>query len=245
MPRTVIAPGNPRGALPKERRVEELTMQSRPASRGFSFFGWLRLALAGLALAALAGCADTLDTNVTRFTAELPRPAGQTFVVVAGDPSLAGGIEFGQYAHLVADQLVSLGYARAADPASAALVVRLDYGVDKGRTAIESDPFWGPWHGYAGCCWGRHGGAWGWGWYDPWFDNGISSYTIYTSGISLKIDDAAGHRLFEGKAQAASTSNKLSYLVPNLIEAMFTNFPGDSGKTVRITVAPEKPATGK
>ena len=56
---------------------------------------------------------------------------------------------------------------------------------------------------------------------------------------------AAGHRLFEGKAQAASTSNKLSYLVPNLIEAMFTNFPGDSGKTVRITVAPEKPATGK
>jgi len=27
--------------------------------------------------------------------------------------------------------------------------------------------------------------------------------------------------------------------VPNLVEAMFTGFPGHSGETVRITVAPE------
>ena len=61
------------------------------------------------------------------------------------------------------------------------------------------------------------------------------------SGITLKIDaHADGKRLFEGRAEAASTSNHLTYLVPNLIEAMFTNFPGNSGKTVRITVAPEK-----
>ena len=29
-------------------------------------------------------------------------------------------------------------------------------------------------------------------------------------------------------------------LVPNLVEAMFTGFPGNSGETVRISVAPEK-----
>lgn len=206
----------------------------------------LRLGFLALVLTALAACTQSLDTSVTRFDAHLPRPTGQSFTVVAGDPALAGGIEFGQYAKLVADQLTDLGYTQAADPATAALVVRLDYGVDKGRTAIESDPFWGPWRGYAGCCWGRggfyRGGAWGWGWNDPWLDGGIESYTIYTSGISLKIDDATGHRLFEGRAEAASTSNRLSYLVPNLIEAMFTGFPGDSGKTIRITVAPEKDA---
>jgi hypothetical protein len=28
--------------------------------------------------------------------------------------------------------------------------------------------------------------------------------------------------------------------VPNLIEAMFTGFPGNSGETVRITVMPER-----
>ncbi|MEY4671942.1 MAG: hypothetical protein RLZZ415_1821, partial [Pseudomonadota bacterium] len=49
-----------------------------------------------------------------------------------------------------------------------------------------------------------------------------------------------GQRLFEGKAEAASVSNRLQYLVPNLVEAMFTDFPGNSGETVRISVAPEK-----
>ncbi len=89
---------------------------------------------------------------------------------------------------------------------------------------------------------GSRGRAWGYGWYDPFFDNSsVESYTVYTSGIDLKIDRAAdGQRLFEGKAEAVSTSNKLQYLVPNLVEAMFTDFPGNSGETVRITVAPEK-----
>ena len=57
----------------------------------------------------------------------------------------------------------------------------------------------------------------------------------------MKIDRKAdGVRLFEGKAEAVSTSNRLQHLVPNLVEAMFTNFPGNSGETVRISVAPEK-----
>src|SRR5690606_15708244 len=83
---------------------------------------------------------------------------------------------------------------------------------------------------------------WGFGWDDSFFGGGrdVYSYTVYTSGIDLKIDRSAdGQRLFEGEAEAASTSNRLQYLVPNLIEAMFTNFPGNSGETVRISVAPE------
>ena len=57
----------------------------------------------------------------------------------------------------------------------------------------------------------------------------------------MKIDRAeTGERLFEGKAQAVSTSNRLQHLVPNLIEAMFTDFPGNSGETLRITIKPEE-----
>ena len=68
----------------------------------------------------------------------------------------------------------------------------------------------------------------------------MTSTTVYTSGIDLKIDrTATGERLFEGKAEAVSTSDRLQYLVPNLVEAMFTDFPGRSGETVRISIAPE------
>ena len=157
--------------------------------------------------------------------------------------------------------MAALGYTPAASPDSAALLVRFDYGVDKGHERVQStgpryDPFFSPWYGYGragfgGGYWGgpgfgRYGGfhgrgLWGYGWNDPWFDNGYESYTVYTSGINLKIIRRADSaRLFEGKAEAVSTSNRLQYLVPNLVEAMFTGFPGNSGETVRISVAPEK-----
>lgn len=211
---------------------------------------WIRMAFVPLALAALAACAQPFNAKVSRFQSQLPAPQGQTFAVVADDPALAGGLEFGQYARLVDAQMVKLGYTPAA-PETANLLVRFDYSVDKGREKIRRspglyrDPFWGPWYGYGfrpyyGGYYRPHG-LWGYGWYDPFFDDDYESYTVYTSGISLKIDRKAdGQRLFEGKAEAASLSNRLGYLVPNLVEAMFTNFPGNSGETVRISVAPEK-----
>lgn len=209
-----------------------------------------RTVAAGLLLVALAACTSGFRADVSRFQSQLPAPQGQTFVVVADDPKLAGGLEFAQYADLVEARMAQLGYTEA-DPSQASLLVRFDYGVDNGREKITGgssfrhDPFWDPWYGYRGY-WGRsayfRSRLWGYGWYDPFF-NDVDTRTVYTSGISLKIDRAAdGERLFEGKAEAVSTSKRLQYLVPNLVEAMFTDFPGNSGETVRITIAPEKTA---
>ncbi len=215
----------------------------------------VKLAVVSLALAALAACTTTFNADVTHFTNQLPAPNGQTFTVVPEDPALAGGIEFHQYAQLVADHLAALGYRPVDNPADATLLVHFDYGVDHGRERVTSspgfyDPFWSPWYASPIIYHTRYGarigyapiGPWGWGWYDPFFNQpDVESYTVYTSGIDLKIDRAADHqRLYEGRAQAVSLSNRLQYLVPNLIEAMFTDFPGNSGQTERISVAPEK-----
>ncbi|TCM18960.1 uncharacterized protein DUF4136 [Novosphingobium sp. PhB165] len=229
-------------------------MTDHPGSQ----FGRLRMAAVAVLLIALAACATPFKADVSRFhQSQLPAPQGQTFVVVAEDPRLAGGLEFATYAGLVRDRLARLGYTPVDDAAKATLIVHFDYGIDNGRERVRSTPgmgAWGPWYGPGwgprwggawGGAWGpRWGGAWGgpWrmGWYDPFFDGGIDSYTVFTSGISLKIDRAADNlRLFEGRAEAVSTSNRLQYLVPNLVEAMFTNFPGNSGETTRISVAPE------
>lgn len=220
----------------------------------------LKQASVPLLLAALAACATPFNANVTRFQTQLPAPQGQSFAVVADDPALAGGLEFSQYAEHVSQQMQRLGYSPAS-PESATLLVRFDYGVDRGRERIRrtgfSDPFYDPWYGYSPFYrrgWGYRpgfgrypgfyrGGPWAYGWHDPFFGGGIDSYTVYTSGIELKIDRRADNqRLFEGKAEALSTSNRLQYLVPNLVDAMFTDFPGESGRTVRISVAPEKDA---
>jgi hypothetical protein len=223
------------------------------------------LVAAPLLLAGLAACATPFNANVKRFSSAMPAPSGQTFAVVAEDPRDAGGLEFAQYADIVAAQMSRLGYVRT-DPSHAAMIVRLDYGVDRGRDRIRTtgvrDPFWDPWYG-SGFGYGRgfgYGyrpyyrrsfyspfysrGVWGYGWQDPFFFGSgyddIDVVTVYTSELDLKIDSRAdGRRLFEGKAQAASRSNRLGYLVPNLVEAMFTDFPGHNGETVRISIAPE------
>ena len=207
-----------------------------------------KMAAVALLLLGLAACASPFRADVSRFQSQLPPPAGQTFAVVADDPNLSGGIEFRQYALLVEQQLASHGYTPVQSPEQAQLLVRFDYGVDNGRERVRStgfarSPHFSPWYGYGPhSYWGPYrGGLWSYGWYDPWMGGpDIESYTVYTSGVALKIDRRAdGARLFEGQAEAVSRSNKLQYLVPNLVEAMFTGFPGNSGETVRISVAPE------
>jgi len=222
----------------------------------------LKLATVPLVLAGLAACASPFNADVSRFQTQLPAPQGQTFAVVAEDPALAGGLEFARYADFVEAEMAELGYTQAASPENATLLVRFDYGIDTGREKVVSrggfygDPFYSPWYSYRPVLYRGRGGArigyvpsraWGYGWNAGFlgyggggFGNGIDSYTVFTSGIDLKIDRACtGERLFEGKAQAVSTSNRLQYLVPNLVEAMFTDFPGNSGETVRISIKPE------
>lgn len=216
----------------------------------------LKMAVVPLLIAGLAACATPFKADVSRFKSQLPAPQGQTFAVVAEDPALAGGLEFAQYADYVEAEMEQLGYTQAS-PEDATLLVRFDYGVDNGRERVRStpgfrDPFYDPWYrssirpvyvrtddGYRVAYVPTR--SWGYGFYDPWFSRPqIRSYTIYTSGIELKIDRASdGERLFEGTAEAVSTSDRLQYLVPNLVDAMFTGFPGNSGETVRISIKPE------
>ncbi len=217
----------------------------------------IALVAAPFSLLALAGCAATpFRADVSRFQ-QLPPAQGQSFAVQAADPNDAGGIEFGQYASLVTSRMQALGYVPATPGSKADLNVLFDYGVDKGkeRQIAVRDPFYDPFWGYGGYyrpfpIQTRHGVRFISGYYDPFLFGGygsgfgrgydVDSYTVYTSGIDLKIKRASdGQNLFEGKAEAKSRSNKLAYLVPNLVEAMFTGFPGNSGETVRISVAPE------
>lgn len=215
-----------------------MTSQSKFTSRPSSRIA--RLGLAGLLALGLAACAPTFKADVSRFQTQLPAPQGQTFAVVAEDPALAGGIEFSQYADLVAEEMAQLGYVEAASPESANLLVQFDYGVDNGRervrtTGIHADPFFSPWGRFGGYGFRR---GYAFGFYDPWLAGPeVRSYTVYTSDIEMKIDNTAtGERLFEGSAQAVSRSNRLQKLVPNLVDALFTDFPGNSGETLRITI---------
>jgi hypothetical protein len=208
------------------------------------------------ALLATSACTTGFPAQVSRFQA-LPAPQGQSFIIEAVDMENRGGLEFSHYANVVRSHLVAQGYREANSRADATLVVSLDYGVDNGREKIVSrpDPFYGsgfgqgygfgfrrPYFSRFGYR-GYRSSPFYYGWHDPFWGGGdrIDSFTVYHSFVDLDIRRASdGQAVFEGLAQAQSRTNRLQALVPNLVEALFTGFPGNSGETVRITV-PDDP----
>ncbi|WP_341632339.1 DUF4136 domain-containing protein [Sphingomonas agri] len=201
----------------------------------------------GIGALALSACAEQINTTVSRYQA-MPAPQGQTFFVVpAGGMANNGGLEFQRYAGLVAQQLQARGYTPANSAQSANMIVQFGYGVDRGQVRYVEDPFYSPF-GYGG--FGPWGGfyrprfGWGWGggyymgWNDPfWYGSGIDSYVEYHSQIDLHIRQAGTNApLFDGRAQARSETDRLDVVIPGLVDAMFTGFPGRSGETVKITI---------
>jgi hypothetical protein len=211
----------------------------------------------GAAAVALSACAEQLNTTVSRYQA-MPAPQGQTFFVVpAGGMAANGGLEFQRYAGMVAQQLQARGFQPASSAQSASMIVQFGYGVDHGQTRIVEDPFYRDRFGYGGLGYGGFGWGspfhrsrfgwggglgWGWGWDDPfWYGGGVDSYVEYHSQIDLHIRAAGTNApLFDGRAQARSETNRLDVVVPSLVDAMFTGFPGRSGEVVRITI-PARP----
>jgi hypothetical protein len=220
-------------------------------------------AVLGVAALGLSGCATGLPTKVTRYSTAIPQ--GQSFYVVPAQ-GIQPGLEFNSYAGIVAQQMAARGYRQAPSTAAADMLVRVGYGVDEGRQEVYVDPIardpflYGGYYGRP--YWSRFGYYGGyrspfyWGWNDPFwyaspyggyggygygYRDAIRTYTVYNSGLDLnivrRVDNAP---LFEGRAMARSQTDELGTLVPNLIEAMFTNFPGENGKTVKITIPARK-----
>ena len=217
-------------------------------------------------LAVLAACSSPFQSRVARFHQLSPAVAGGSFVVQPVDPELRGGLEFQQYAQEVTRRLVAEGYRPAGSPAQATVLVRLDYGVDDGRERIASRPGLG--YGYGSFGYGGFGyGGFGYGgygrysrfrgygyggFYDPfWGPYGygfgpseVYSYTTYNSFVDVEMRRTNSDEvLFEGRAETDSRTDDLTRLVPNLVQAMFTGFPGRSGETVRVSIDDKGRAT--
>jgi Domain of unknown function (DUF4136) len=197
----------------------------------------------GTAAVTLSACAESITSTVSRYQA-MPAPQGQTFFVVPdGGMAHNGGLEFQRYAGLVAQQLEAHGYRPATNAQNANMIVQLGYGVDRGQVRYQSYGFGGYWGSpFYWPRWGWGGGYY-WGWNDPFWDGGIDSYIEYHSQVEVHIRQSGTNApLFDGRAIARSYTDRLDVVVPSLLDAMFTGFPGQNGETVKITIPPRQQA---
>ena len=227
-------------------------------------------ALLGISALGLAGCATGFPAQVSRYQAMPAPQGQSFFIVPADQSQAGGlefSRYAGQVAQAMQAQGYAQAPSLEAATMVVRLDYGVDEGErrverDPFARGYGYDPFWsgyGPYRGYGGF-YGRpyysRFGYYGprspfyYGWDDPfWYGGGygggpyeqVRVYTEYHSFLDLdirrKVDNA---QLFDGHAQARSTQDNLGVLVPNLIEAMFTGFPGRSGESIKITVPPAR-----
>ena len=203
----------------------------------------LGLAAGIIALGLLSACAQPFEARVQSFQT-MPPQQGQTFVVKPAVDEHKGSLEFNSYAQQVAAELQRLGYRQVAEGQPADLTVLVDFGAGPGRARIATRPGMGPaWGGP----WGWYGRGWGrpgfWGsfydpfWGGPWDQPEVYSFTIYPSYLEVDIQRNSDNiPLFQGRAETTTRVNNLPQIMPKLVTALFTDFPGEPSRSKVVRV---------
>ena len=182
--------------------------------------------VAGAAL--LASCASTQQADVTRFHLGQPVARSSVFVTSA-NPADASSLEFRTYAAAVSDKLRQLGFTAAPSLAQAELVGAVD--VTQGtRESLSRGS--GLSIGIGGGTFGRHVGVGG-SVNIPVGQSKPNDIAVTTLSVQLKRRSDSSV-IWEGRATAESRAGAAGTVVPALADALFRDFPGPSGQTVRV-----------
>ncbi len=199
------------------------------------------VALPLAAALALGGCATAVPpVEVTRFhsNAVAGWAPGTRYSVdaeplgVVAEGAAPPSLEWNSYRSAVERQLQLQGLAPAPDGARAPLKVRIGFD----RASHESAGRRSPVSVGVGGSTGSYGSGVGLG---VGINLGGGSRRMTDLQLSVRIDDAAtGQALWEGRALTAvpakAPANQPSVAAAKLAEALFKDFPGESGRTISV-----------
>lgn len=197
----------------------------------------MRKAILLTAALMVTGCATapaSFPTEVTRYRAD---EVGRGTIALMPDEGIGNGPEYQVYALAVGDALTKQGYTLVPDGSKSEYVAKIGFHTEA-RPVRERSPFsiglgGGTWSG------NRDGGGVGLG--------GGVSFPIgrgrdredALSMLSVKINQRQGDLgVWEGRAQSRAigvVGNAVAdKLAPKLATALFTGFPGESGRTIEV-----------
>lgn len=190
-------------------------------------------------LVLLGGCASKFKADVTRFH-DLPPIDGQTVQIVARNPALQDTLEFQKYADLVGARLAGEGFRPPQPDQPSAYIAAIDYGVGEGREALRDGDGSSVGVGVGG---GSRGGL-NVGVSTAFMLSGGDDDAVYVRNLYMDLTRRSDNvRVFEGRAVSEGRNRDLGRIMPYLVDALFTDFPGKSGetRTVKLDVSEDGP----
>ena len=197
----------------------------------------MRKAILLTAALMVTGCATapaSFPTEVTRYRAD---EVGRGTIALVPDEGIDNGPEYQVYALAVGDALTKQGYTLVPDGSKSVYVAKIGFHIEA-RPVRERSPFR---IGLGGGTWSGNGGGGGVG-----LGGGVSfpigrgrDREDALSMLSVKINQRQGDLgVWEGRAQSRAigvVGNAVAdKLAPKLATALFTGFPGDSGRTIEV-----------
>tara|TARA_R110000751_G_C13784776_1_gene481400 strand:- start:3065 stop:3724 length:660 start_codon:yes stop_codon:yes gene_type:complete len=196
-------------------------------------------------IAIITGCASPgVVTNNTAFYIDTYSPKG-SISVVSGEIDVNKSLEFAAYKKKFERKLSLAGYTIEKDTNKAEFIALVAYGIDSGKSSTISTPIFGQTSGgitrSSGTVYGVGGSV----------NYSVSSYTMPTYGvvgssiksrtnykraIALDIVEAGSFKegnpvkVYEGRAKSEGTCSVFAEVFDEILEAMFSDFPGENGR---------------
>jgi hypothetical protein len=185
----------------------------------------------------MTGCATapaSFPTEVTRYRVD---DVGRGTIALMPDVGIDNGPEYQAYALAVGDALSKQGYTLVPDGSKSVYVAKIGFHTEA-RPVRERSPFS---IGLGGGTWSGNRGGGGVG-----LGGGVSFPIGHgrdredaLSMLSVKINQRQGDLgVWEGRAQSRAigvVGNAVAdKLAPKLASALFTGFPGESGRTIEV-----------
>lgn len=214
----------------------------------------LRVALLCVTGLLLSACA-MVGSNVTAFHRLTPEmTSGKTVAIEPGTNAIKDSLEFAEYRTQLAERFVKQGYVVVDQPEQAEWIAFLRYGIDDGKDVPYS--YTTPQYGQIGggttyqsgtvsnYRTGSYGSYSGTSYTAPTY--GVTGYTTnsgvrreYSRSVNMDILDRAALergqtvKLYEGKVVSSGSCASLAPIFPAMADALFEQWPGESGKARR------------
>jgi hypothetical protein len=171
-----------------------------------------------------------VESRVTRFhSLEKGRDAGRTTYVVYTPAERKSSLEFASYAALIKKELNARGFSEAVAGDAPDLLAIFEYKVgDSGSSSTSV---------YAPTASGNSAFARG-------FNASAGALAVteaeYLRFALLRLIRVKGvaepTTVFEAQVSSSGSTRELPVVMPTLIRSMFTEFPGKSGETIKVTL---------
>lgn len=153
-------------------------------------------------------------------------------------------LEFERIKSLVATRLTEFGWNESFNE-DAQYVISIDYGMGGSHVRSGSTPIIGQTSGGSTYHSGTVSGSYGTSSYSgtsytaPTYGVvGSSSYSVKVNErfLLLNIQNEAGESVYECRVKSEGSSSEINLVIDEMIDSVFKNFPGVSGKTYKVTV---------